>query len=546
MAVVQISRIQNRRGKKLSQTGFPQLASGELGWAIDTQELYIGNGAVSEGAPAVGNTKLITEHDDILALVDLYEYQRDNTNIQTGELTTMPTRRALQDRLDDVVSVRSFGALGDGVADDTEALQRAIDELFLNSATKSNVSSRVVLYIEPGVYLISNEIRIPPYAHIVGAGIDSTVIRQTMVDSMGFAVFRMVDSESVPGDYIDFNSISSLTTSWPRKIFISALTLETTDTNTVMYLDDTESSVFERVKFLGSFVNGNTADEIQTGVTIRGTGEALRTENVSFLNCQFVNTGHGVYSDEYGDHQNVYFDNCLFYQLFSGISVGNPNAEAKGSIGTKITNSFFDLIDQYGFRVKNGYGNISMSNTYMNVGNNNDSNGSPSFPVILFESEQNLSTNDYFDRNRQLKKTNLFNTVPYLPSVNSSSMVYDNIGYRVTFDDVTAANAPQPMMRFPLYESSVYIIEYVIKKITSGTAIRTGTLTITGNMEDQNYSIVDNFNYTGDSSVEDIQFVVEIENLFDDSFNDTLSVKYLNPNGNGSGTVNYSYRTMTS
>ena len=60
MAVVQISRIQNRRGKKFSQTGFPQLASGELGWAIDTQELYIGNGSVSEGAPAVVNTKLIT------------------------------------------------------------------------------------------------------------------------------------------------------------------------------------------------------------------------------------------------------------------------------------------------------------------------------------------------------------------------------------------------------------------------------------------------------------------------------------------------------
>ena len=49
MAVVQISRIQHRRG---TFTDLPQLAAGELGWAIDEQRLFIGNGPVSEGAPA--------------------------------------------------------------------------------------------------------------------------------------------------------------------------------------------------------------------------------------------------------------------------------------------------------------------------------------------------------------------------------------------------------------------------------------------------------------------------------------------------------------
>ena len=62
MAVVQISKIQVRRGQKNQGTGIPQLASGEFGWAVDAQELYIGNGAVSEGAPAVGNTQILTDH----------------------------------------------------------------------------------------------------------------------------------------------------------------------------------------------------------------------------------------------------------------------------------------------------------------------------------------------------------------------------------------------------------------------------------------------------------------------------------------------------
>ena len=41
MAVVQISKIQVRRGEE-NQTGIPQLAGGEFGWAEDTENLYIG------------------------------------------------------------------------------------------------------------------------------------------------------------------------------------------------------------------------------------------------------------------------------------------------------------------------------------------------------------------------------------------------------------------------------------------------------------------------------------------------------------------------
>jgi hypothetical protein len=57
MAVTQISKIQVRRGR---QENLPQLAAGELGWAIDTQQLYIGNGTFSEGAPSEGNTEILT------------------------------------------------------------------------------------------------------------------------------------------------------------------------------------------------------------------------------------------------------------------------------------------------------------------------------------------------------------------------------------------------------------------------------------------------------------------------------------------------------
>jgi hypothetical protein len=57
MAVTQKSKIQIRRGRR---ENLPQLAGGELGWAVDTQQLFIGNGTFEEGAASEGNTEIIT------------------------------------------------------------------------------------------------------------------------------------------------------------------------------------------------------------------------------------------------------------------------------------------------------------------------------------------------------------------------------------------------------------------------------------------------------------------------------------------------------
>jgi hypothetical protein len=58
MAILQISQVQVRRG--LNQD-LPQLAGGELGWSQDTRQLYIGNGTLAEGAPALGQTEILTQ-----------------------------------------------------------------------------------------------------------------------------------------------------------------------------------------------------------------------------------------------------------------------------------------------------------------------------------------------------------------------------------------------------------------------------------------------------------------------------------------------------
>jgi len=59
VAVIQISRIQHRRGL---QSDLPNLASAELGWSVDTRKLYIGNGTIEEGAPSLGRTEVLTQY----------------------------------------------------------------------------------------------------------------------------------------------------------------------------------------------------------------------------------------------------------------------------------------------------------------------------------------------------------------------------------------------------------------------------------------------------------------------------------------------------
>ena len=143
MPIVQISRIQHRRGKR---TDLPQLAAGELGWVIDEQRLFIGNGTVSDGAPAVGNTEIITSGSSAFtsALSHTYKgYLGDSTPITTSQ------QRTLGDRLDEYVSVKDFGAKGDDSTADVTAIQNAIDEVYIDTDKDDTRARSCLLYTSP-------------------------------------------------------------------------------------------------------------------------------------------------------------------------------------------------------------------------------------------------------------------------------------------------------------------------------------------------------------------------------------------------------------
>jgi len=78
MAVIQISQIQVRSGL---QEDLPQLATGEFGWSVDTQRLFIGKGTLAEGAPTVGVTEILTEYSIGLINVSVVALEANVANL---------------------------------------------------------------------------------------------------------------------------------------------------------------------------------------------------------------------------------------------------------------------------------------------------------------------------------------------------------------------------------------------------------------------------------------------------------------------------------
>jgi hypothetical protein len=57
MAVLEVAKIQVRSGL---YEDLPALDTGEFGWCVDTQQLFIGKGTLAEGAPETGVTEILT------------------------------------------------------------------------------------------------------------------------------------------------------------------------------------------------------------------------------------------------------------------------------------------------------------------------------------------------------------------------------------------------------------------------------------------------------------------------------------------------------
>ena len=104
--------------------------------------------------------------------------------------------RTLEDRFADTVNVKDFGAVGDGVADDTVAIQAA-----LNYAQQFTYPLVPAVYIPAGVYMVSNTITVPSYTNLFGDGYYSILQVQHNLPAGSYSVLR-IDSDGANGVHL--------------------------------------------------------------------------------------------------------------------------------------------------------------------------------------------------------------------------------------------------------------------------------------------------------------------------------------------------------
>ena len=522
MAVIQLSRIQVRRGQANQGTGLPQLAGGEFGWAIDTQELYIGNGSLTEGAPRIGNTKVLTQHDNIFALADAYSYKAEAGYIQTGSSASSPTNRSLQDRLDDQVSIKHFGLTGDPAIAVGDDFQRAIDQLFINDASKGEPSSRVVLFVDAGIYNIDRTIYLPPFVHLVGAGVESTIIRYTGTGT----VFQTVNETSTPGNpALDEVATDSATTfnNQPRFIHMSNMTIEQTDVNGIgLHLSSCVNSLFENIKFIGVWAIGNALPIINqgelppsTGILLDSLSTVVRSNNNKFENCVVSNFAYGVGGNQKITHNH--FDSCEFFELGKGVYFGaQMNGTEEIPMHNLIHNSNFHDIHSEGIDITRGQYNQSQNNTFTLCGNAGSSEYYSLYPVINSDMTGNESVDDYFSRTVALN-AEFVTPSTYVAEVKGN--LNQVMGYTQAIT-IPPSSQPTNIVRFPAEQNQSYEIEYYMYNYSYDLQ-RTGKLVISCDKTglDKVY-ISDAYDQIGDESYEsedtyllyDIEFSAEFVN----------------------------------
>lgn len=504
MAIIQISRIQVRRGKENNGTDVPRLASGEFGWAVDTQRLFIGPGSEQEGSPdSLNNVRILTAKDNILSLVDQYQYKTvfDENGIEVSTTDAVP--RSIQQRLDDFVSAASFGVVGDGLTDDTVSLQTAIDVLFSSNNDQSN---RAVLYIPAGTYFTTAPLQIPSFAQIIGSGTENTIIINQNISSNDGSVFKTV------GDLALTNSTDINQDTQSRYIKITDLSIEVNNGNaTALSLISCRDSEFRNLKLSGTWtIDGDT--NAQIAIQIESFSNAITSKNNVFENIEIENFAAGVASD--GKILNNKFKNLNFYELEIGIVFDSEEDSPKYNI---IENCQFDLIVQHGIHIIRGDYNTSKNNRFINVGN--DGGNGNETPIIefgdldgiiadddnndIYRAIGNISVNDYFDRTEE--SSNPLLITKYLPEVQGRTN-YENLFMIETIIESAPTGEPSNVFRLPLVKPGSIIIDYIFTDENIESGIRKGKFTILSTPDSDDLIIEDEFSSTGGAAFFDLEF----------------------------------------
>lgn len=520
MAIVQISQIKHRRGKRSDLPN--SLEEGEIGLTLDTGEVFIGTPNFppatlrsEENRFPYGNTQILTEWTDNVknmlqysyrfrssefdSLTGAYNYESDRASpiikwIYDGQEKEMYVVRKLQERLDEVVSVKSYGARGDCSYDltnipenskliaETYALRRAVLDVVnvTNNPSQRDGWHPRALHFPAGVYAINDPLFLPPNSTWIGDGKGKTVI--TLVacsDKLNWkkrTVLFTVDGNLLPEDFddqttIDNHSYQNIDPTFsnpellPNNIIVRGITfrvdVEQQGDNRYPFdicrLFRSSNVTFYDCEFIGNWSSTGEAksnieitprgDFLYYGGDILYTGDSLaimidsgramqkshKPSNINFINCDFSNTTYAsLITDEVN---NIGFYNSTFNRHYKGI-VLSENQPISQDIEINITYS------------ENGPGYIKVSNSYFsNIAREAIHSYKPSDITLFDEAIKNTNREyigagilSYFNRFENVGNGNTNNGSLDFLDINTSQNGFTPLTPIITFEDGSIHN----------------------------------------------------------------------------------------------------------
>ena len=521
MAIVQISRITNRKGL---EEDLPQpLAPAELGWAVDTRQLYIGPGTLAEGSPDErNNVEILTEYSDILATQTAYTYQgaAAGYTVQTGTTVGSPITQSLQSRLDSYCVVTDFGATGDGVTDDTAAINRALYQLY---CVQANPQIRRSLFFPAGTYLITDTILVPPYAMLYGEGPQSSILNffvTAWTNTVAYAAGVLVKSGSlyyrsnfavpagtnltdqIGGQYYWGDISTGAASGLPEYIVQTASSTQQTGVNIVspyepqnilvtnmnfatnqimdgVLLERAHDCSFTNVGFQGPLTTTTLTVSTDDIAAVRwASTSSLVTSHVTFENCNFNGFTYGTNTAQ--QIEGITFSNCNFDTLYQGVYLGGVTPVNGGPTGVRIITNVFDNIYVEGIVIEGVSLNTTTNNVFYDVGNHFNGAALAASAIIDIDTDNNVCLGDMFERTTAQSAT-----YARIKLNNTASIATEN-GYRLqqgtykresgtTFTLADNVSSASQIFSFDATVVKAVQINYTIVR---GTAVRTGAYTI--------------------------------------------------------------------
>lgn len=261
------------------------------------------------------------------------------TQSGTGAVT-----RTAQRKMRDVVSVKDFGAVGDGVTDDTAAIQAAV-----NSMTEGGI-----LHFPTGRFRLTNEITIPPVGGLIlqGSGGNDFTFGSPVPSGDGTFIYQEANNKAVfaLGGGCSYTSIMDMTLS-------STLTPGISWTGTNKYGIKIQAALPSVIWSLTlsnlvffNFERGISC--VDTNAGSNPSGQDLSVAPVGINQCIFTFCRNATYVDANNADFWVY-RNCFFFIPSGGTGIylrrfGTTYIEDCSAGGNAISNNCFVYVEGAG------------------------------------------------------------------------------------------------------------------------------------------------------------------------------------------------------